>query len=339
MAIQTHPPDTRHPTPDTRRLSFAEALLEGIAEEMRRDDSVFTYGQDVGAFGGIMQSCRGLLEEFGGWRVRGAPISESALVGTAIGAALFGKRPIVEVSFGEFLPCAMNQLVLQAPNLRYMTGGRADVPVVVRTRVGDGPYRGHPQSYEAWFAHLPGLKVVMPATPADAKGLMKAAIRDDGPVLFFEHMFLYHGVRDGVPGDDYLTPIGPAAVRRQGRDVTIAATAWMVHKSLSAAQDLAREGIEAEVLDLRTLNPLDTDTVVTSVRKTGRLVVAHEAWKVGGIGGEVAATIAEQAFDYLEGPIVRVGAPHVPIPSASELRNLVIPSKADVISAVRATLV
>jgi pyruvate dehydrogenase E1 component beta subunit len=209
---------------------------------------------------------------------------------------------------------------------------------VIRTRVGDGPYRGHPHCFEAWFAHLPGLKVVMPATPADAKGLMKAAIRDDNPVLFFEHMFLYHGVRDEVPDGDYTTPIGPAAVRREGRDVTIAATAWMVHKSLVAAQELAREGIEAEVLDLRTLNPLDTDSVVASVRKTGRLVVAHEAWKVGGIGGEVAATVAERAFDALKGPIVRVGAPHVPIPSASELRNRAIPTRADVVAAVRQTL-
>ena len=321
-----------------RRLSFAEALVEGLAEELRRDPRVFTYGQDVGDFGGIMQSCKGLIEEFGPERVRGAPISEAAIVGTGLGAALFGQRPIVEISFGEFLPCAMNQLALQAPNLRYMTAGAARAPLVIRTRVGDGPYRGHPQSYEAWFAHLPGLKVVMPATPADAKGLIKAAIRDDGPVLFFEHMFLYHGIRDEVPTEEYLTPIGPAAVRREGRDLTIAATGWMVHKSLSAAQDLAREGIEAEVLDLRTLNPLDTASVIASVRRTGRLVVAHEAWKVGGIGGEVAATVAERAFDALKGPIVRVGAPHVPIPSASDLRNQVIPSKADVLVAARAAL-
>lgn len=320
-----------------RNLTYAEALVEGLAEEFRRDETVFTYGQDVGAFGGIMQSCKGLLDEFGPRRVRGAPVSESAIVGTAIGAALFGKRPVVEVSFGEFLPCAMNQLALQAPNLRYMTAGQARVPVVVRTRVGDGPYRGHPHCYEAWFAHLPGLKVVMPATAGDAKGLMKAAIRDDGPVLFFEHMFLYHGVRGDVPDGDHVTPIGPAAIRRAGRDVTIAATGWMVHKSLAAAEELAGEGIEAEVIDLRTLNPLDTETVVDSVRRTGRLVVAHEAWKVGGIGGEVAATVAERAFEALKGPIVRVGAPHVPIPSASDLRNRVIPTKADVLTAVRVT--
>jgi acetoin:2,6-dichlorophenolindophenol oxidoreductase subunit beta len=331
--------NSQQPAATSRRLTFAEALLEGIAEEMRRDESVFTYGQDVGAFGGIMQSSAGLLEQFGPWRVRGAPISESAIVGTAIGAALYGKRPIVEISFGEFLPCAMNQLVLQAPNLRYMTAGVATAPVVIRTRVGDGPYRGHPQSYEAWFAHVPGLKVVMPATPADAKGLIKAAIRDDGPVLFFEHMFLYHGVREEVPAGEYLTPIGPAAIRRTGRDVTIAATANLVHKSLSAAQDLAREGVEAEVIDLRTLNPLDTDTVVESVKRTNRLVVAHESWKVCGIGAEVAASVAEQAYDYLAGPIIRVGAPRVPIPSSSELRNMAIPSKADVVAAVRAAMV
>lgn len=324
--------------PETRRLSFAEALLEGLAEEMRRDPDVFMYGQDVGAFGGIMQSCAGLLAEFGPRRVRGAPISESAIVGTALGAALFGKRPIVEVSFGEFLPCAMNQLVLQAPNLHYMTAGVAKAPCVIRTRVGDGPYRGHPQCYEAWFVHVPGLKVVMPATPADAKGLIKAAIRDDNPVLFFEHMFLYHGVRGEVPRGDYLTPLGKAAVHRAGRDVTVVATAWMVHKALAAAEELAREGIEVEVVDPRTLNPLDRATILASVRKTGRLVVAHEAWKVGGIGGEIAATVAEEAFDALKAPIMRVGAPHVPIPSATDLRNQVIPQKSHIVAAIRATL-
>ncbi|MDP8923749.1 MAG: alpha-ketoacid dehydrogenase subunit beta [Chloroflexota bacterium] len=320
------------------RMTFAEALVGAIAREMRRDPDVFLIGQDIGPFGGAMQGTRGLFEEFGPRRIRDAPISESAMVGAAIGAALQGKRPIVEVSFGEFLPCAMNQIVLQAANLRYMTAGATRVPVVIRTRVGDGPYRGHPQSYEAWFAHVPGLKVVMPATPADASGLMTAAIRDDDPVMIFEQMFLYHAIRDDVPDGDHVTPIGVARVAREGRDVTIAATAWMVHRSLEVARTLRDEGIDAEVIDLRTLAPLDADTLLTSVRKTGRLVVAHEAWKVGGIGAEVAAVVAEGAFDALEAPIARVGAPSIPVPSATALRNMTIPSAEKIADAVRSVV-
>src|SRR3712207_4090416 len=320
------------------RMTYAEALVGATAQEMRRDPDVFLIGQDIGPFGGAMQGTRGLFEEFGPRRVRDAPISESAMVGAAIGAALQGKRPIVEVSFGEFLPCAMNQIVLQAANLRYMTAGAARVPLVIRTRVGDGPYRGHPQSYEAWFAHVPGLKVVMPATPADAWGLMTAAIRDDGPVMIFEQMFLYHAVRDDVPDGDQVTPIGVARVARPGRDVTIAATAWMVHRSIEAARTLAAAGIDAEVVDLRTLAPPDSETLLTSVRKTGRLVVAHEAWKVGGIGAEVAAVVAEGAFDALKAPIARVGAPSIPVPSATALRNMTIPSTEKIADAVRAVV-
>src|SRR3954471_17179744 len=243
-------------------MTFVEALVDGIAHEMRRDPSVFMIGQDVGPFGGAMQGARGLYAEFGPRRIRDAPISESAMVGAGIGAALFGQRPIVEVSFGEFLPCAMNQLVLQAPNLHYMTAGRASVPLVVRTRVGDGPYRGHPQSYESWFAHLPGLKVVMPAFPADAKGLMTAAIRDPNPVMVFEQMFLYHGIREDVPAGRYETPIDKARVVAAGADVTVAATGWYVHRALRVAEELEEEGIGCEVLDLRTLAPLDTETLV-----------------------------------------------------------------------------
>ncbi len=320
------------------RLTFAEALVGAMAAEMRRDPDVFFIGQDIGPFGGAMQGARGLFEEFGPRRVRDSPISESAMVGAAIGAALQGKRPVVEVSFGEFLPCAMSQIVLQAANLRYMTAGRGSVPLTIRTRVGDGPYRGHPQSYEAWFAHVPGLKVVMPATPADAWGLMAAAIRDDDPVMVFEQMFLYHAVRDEVPNGDYVVPIGRARVAREGQDLTIAATGWMVHRSLEAADSLAKDGIGVEVLDLRTLAPLDHETLLGSVRKTGRLVVAHEAWKVGGIGAEIAATVAEMAFDALKAPILRVGAPSIPVPSATALRNLTIPSAASIEAAVRATL-
>ncbi len=309
--------------------------MGAVAAEMRADPEVFMIGQDIGPFGGAMQGARGLYEEFGPRRIRDAPISESAMVGAAIGAALQGKRPIVEISFGEFLPCAMSQIVLQAANLAYMTAGDAHVPLTIRTRVGDGPYRGHPQSYEAWFAHVPGLKVVMPSTPADAWGLMASAIRDDGPVMVFEQMFLYHAIRDDVPDGEHVVPIGPARIARTGRDATIVATAWMVHRSLEAARVLTDEGVDVEVIDLRTLAPWDQDTVLASVRKTGRLVVAHEAWKVGGFGAEVAATVAERAFDALRAPIARVGAPSIPVPSATALRNLTIPTADAIADAVR----
>ena len=319
----------------TRRMTYAEALVDGIATEMRRDPRVFLIGQDIGPFGGALSGARGLFDEFGPRRVRDAPISESAMMGAGIGAALFGQRPIVEVSFGEFLPCAMNQLVLQAPNLHYMTAGRASVPLVVRTRVGDGPYRGHPQSYEAWFAHVPGLKVVMPAFPADAKGLMIAAIRDPNPVMIFEPMSLYHALREDVPEGEHLTPIGEARIVNQGRDITVAATGWLVHSALRVAEELEEEGISVEVIDVRTIAPLDTQTLLRSVRKTGRLVVAHEAWRVGGIGAEIAATVADEAFDALRAPIKRVGARHVPIPSTASLRELALPGDTNLRTVIR----
>ena len=327
-------PTTATTATATRRLTYVEAVIEAIAQEMRRDERVFCIGQDIGPFGGAMQGARGLYEEFGRARILEAPISESAMVGAAIGAALFGRRPIVEVSFGEFLPAAMNQLINQAPNLHYMTGGVARVPVVVRTRVGDGPYRGHPQDYSAWFAHVPGLKVVMPATPADAKGLMTAAIRDDNPVLFFEPMSLSHGPRGEVPVDDHVAPIGAARIARPGRDVTIVAWGSSLPLALQAAATLARDDIEAEVVDLRTLAPFDRDTVLASVRRTGRLVTAHEAWVGGGFGAEVAAAVAEGALDALRAPVVRVGAAPVPIPSGP-LRRHALPTAAHIVDAVR----
>src|ERR1051326_4529886 len=235
----------------SHRLTHMEAVVEAIALEMRRDPRVFLIGQDIGPFGGSMQGTNGLYEEFGPERIREAPISESAMVGAALGAALFGQRPIVEISFGEFLPAAMNQLINQAPNLHYMTGGVARVPVVVRTRVGDGPYGGHPQDYSAWFAHVPGWKVVMPATPADAKGMMTAAIRDESPVLFFEAMSLSHAARAAVPRDTFETSIGKARIAREGRDATVVALGSSVPLAMRAASELAQEGIELEILDLQ----------------------------------------------------------------------------------------
>jgi pyruvate dehydrogenase E1 component beta subunit len=317
-----------------RRMTQTEAIIEAIAAEMRRDERVFLIGQDIGLFGGAMQGTKGLYEEFGGRRVLEAPISESAMVGAALGAALFGRRPIVEISFGEFLPAAMSQLINQAPNLHYMTGGVARVPAVIRTRVGDGPYRGHPQDYSGWFAGVPGLKVVMPATPADARGLMTAAIRDDNPVLFFEAMSLAHGPRDAAPTGEHVVPIGTARVARRGRDVTIVACGSAVPLSLQAAATLAAEGIDVEVIDLRSLAPWDRQTVLDSVRRTRRLVTAHEAWVTGGFGAEVAATVAEHALGALAAPIVRVGASAVPIPSGP-LRRHALPAASTIAAAVR----
>ena len=321
-----------------KRMTFVEALVEGIREEMRRDPNVFVLGQDIGPFGGSLRSTLGLWEEFGPTRIFDTPISESAAAGICLGAALEGLRPILDISFGEFLASAMPQIVLHAPVVHWLTLGKARVPLTIRTKVGEGPYGGHPQCFEAWFTHVPGLKVVMPSTPADAKGLMKAAIRDDDPVLFFEHMYLYHGVRDVVPDGEHLVPIGRAEVKRPGKDVTVAATAWMVHRALQAARQFAAEGIEVEVLDLRTLAPLDTATLLASVRKTGRLVVAHEAWKIGGLGAEVAATVAEQAFGSLRAPIVRVGAPHTPVPAHPTIRRAFLPDAQGIADAVHAAM-
>jgi len=325
-----------HPA-TTRRLTHMEAVVEAIAGEMRRDDRVCYIGQDAGRFGGAMQGTKGLHDEFGDRRIRDAPIAESAMVGVALGAALFGRRPIVEISFGEFLPAAMNQLINQAPNLHYMTGGVARAPVVIRTRVGDGPYGGHPQDYSAWFAHVPGLKVVMPATPADAKGMMTAAIRDDNPVLFFEGMSLSHSRRADVPAGEHIVPIGPARLARMGNDVTVVAVGSMVPVALQAAESLAPDGVDAEVIDLRSLAPWDAEMVAGSVHKTGRLMTVHEAWVAGGIGAEVIATVMERAGGDLIAPVMRVGAAPIPIPSGP-LRKYALPTVESVRRAILTTV-
>jgi pyruvate/2-oxoglutarate/acetoin dehydrogenase E1 component len=317
-----------------RLLTQTEAVVEAIASEMRRDERVLYIGQDVGPMGGSMQGTRGLHDEFGPRRIREAPISESAMVGAAIGAALFGQRPIVEISFGEFIPAAMSQLINQAPNLRYMTGGVARVPVVIRTRVGDGPYGGHPQDYSAWFAHVPGLKVVMPARPADAYGLMLAAIRDDNPVLFFEPMSLAHAPREMVPVGDGCVPIGAARIARSGSDVTVAAVGSMVAASLRAASLLEGDDIHVEVIDMRSIRPLDTGCVVASVRRTGRLVTVHEAWVTAGLGAEIVAAIAEACPSALRAPAVRLGTAAVPTPSG-KVRPHALPNTERIVDAIR----
>jgi acetoin:2,6-dichlorophenolindophenol oxidoreductase subunit beta len=320
-----------------RRMAQTEAVVDAIAYEMRRDPRVLYIGQDVGQMGGSMQGTHGLHAEFGARRIREAPISESAMVGAAIGAALFGQRPIVEISFGEFLPAAMNQLVNQAPNLRYMTGGVARVPVVIRTRVGDGPYGGHPQDYSAWFGHLPGLKVVMPGCPGDARGLMLAALRDDNPVLFFEPMALAHSPRSAVAAGAECVPIGRAQVVRAGDDVTVVAIGSMVNASLHAGMRLAAAGVEIEVIDVRTIQPLDRSLVVESVRRTGRLVTVHEAWVSGGLGAEIVAAVAEAAPPVLRAPVQRVGTAAVPTPSG-KVRRFALPNTEAIIAAVHRVL-
>jgi pyruvate/2-oxoglutarate/acetoin dehydrogenase E1 component len=317
----------------TRELTQTDAVIAAIAGEMRRDPRVFYIGQDVGAMGGSMQGTRGLSAEFGPRRIREAPISESAMLGAAIGAALFGQRPIVEISFGEFIPAAMNQLINQAPNLHYMSGGSARVPLVVRTRVGDGPYGGHPQDYSAWFAHVPGWKVVMPAQPSDARGLMVSAIRDDNPVLFFEPMSLAHAPHGPVSDDDgSLVPIGSARIARAGSDLTIVAIGSMVPAALRAAEALSREGIDAEVIDLRSIQPLDTACVVRSVRRTGRLVTVHESWVTAGLGAEVVAAVAEACPGTLRAPVIRVGTAPVPTPSG-KVRPHALPNAERIVQA------
>jgi pyruvate dehydrogenase E1 component beta subunit len=315
-------------------MTQTEAVVDAIACQMRCDPRVFYIGQDVGAMGGSLQGTHGLSAEFGVRRIREAPISESAMVGAAIGAALFGQRPIVEISFGEFIPTAMSQLINQAPNLRYMTGGVARVPVVIRTRVGDGPYGGHPQDYSVWFAHVPGLKVVMPASPSDARGLMLAAIRDDNPVLYIEAMSLAHAPREAVDTDAGCVPIGCARLARAGADVTVAAVGSMVPAGLRAAATLEEDGIDVEVIDMRSIQPLDTRCVVESVKRTGRLVTVHEAWVTAGLGAEIVAAVAEACPGALRAPAVRLGTAPVPTPSG-KLRQFALPNAERIAAAIR----
>ena len=317
-----------------RETRYIKAINEALLEEMARDESVFVVGEDVGSAGGAFSATRDLLQRFGERRVRDTPISEAAIVGIATGAAIRGLRPVAEIMFADFLTLSMDQIVNQLAKVRYMFGGMYRMPVVIRAACGAGLNAGpqHSQSLEAWFAHVPGLEVVMPATPYDAKGLLKSAIRDDNPVLFLEHKALYASKGD-VPEEEYLVPIGKAEVRRAGGDVTIVTASRMVHQSLEAALTLAAEGIEAEVIDLRTISPLDREAILRSVEKTSRLVVAHEAVKAFGLGAEVVAMVCEELGGRLRASVARVGAPFVPVPFAQEKQYL--PAAADVVQAVK----
>ena len=312
--------------PETRSLTFRAAVLEALCSEMRRDDSVILIGEDIGAAGGVFKQTEGLFAQFGGERVIDTPISESGAFGIAVGAAMAGQRPVFEVMFGDFITLIMDQLVNQAAKIHYMSAGQFRVPLVVRTAVGIGGNLGpqHSQSLHAWPVHIPGLKVVMPSTPADAKGLMTASIRDDGPVIFFEDRMLYN-FRDAVPDGDYVVPLGRAETKRAGRDVSMIATGRMVHVALSAAELLAEDGVSIEVIDPRSLVPLDVESLVTSVKKTSRAIVVDGGCRQYGITGEIAATIAEQAFDWLDAPVLRIGAADVPIPFSRSLEPLVLP--------------
>ncbi|MBM4331368.1 MAG: alpha-ketoacid dehydrogenase subunit beta [Deltaproteobacteria bacterium] len=320
-----------------KEVRYIRAITEALTEEMARDESVFVIGEDVAYPGGSFSATRGLLEEFGGRRVKDTPISEAAIVGLALGAATQGLRPVVEIMFMDFLPLCMDQIVNQVAKTRYMFGGQYQVPLVIRTPCGGGLNAGpqHSQCLESWFAHVPGLKVVMPATPYDVKGLLKASIRDDNPVLFVENKALY-GLKGEIPEEDYLLPIGKADVKKPGKDVTVVATSRMVHQSLEAARTLSEEGIEVEVIDLRTISPLDKETIFQSVEKTSRLVVAHEAVKAFGVGAEIAAMVAEEMIDCLDAPILRVGAPFTPVPF--NLESFYLPNAEDVIKAVKKAL-
>ena len=316
-------------------MTYVEAIRQGIWEEMERDASVFLLGEDIGAYGGAFKVTEGMLEKFGADRVIDTPISESAIVGAAVGAALMGMRPVVEMQFMDFIACGFDQIVNMAAKIHYRWGPA--VPMVIRGPSGAGVHCGpfHSQSNEMWFVHTPGLKVVVPATASDAKGLIKASIRDDNPVIFYEHKFLYRRVKDEVPEEDYVVPLGKAAVRRDGTDISVITYGAMVWTALDAARELEKEGISLEVVDLRSLLPYDEETVLSSVRKCSKAILLHEDTRTGGMAGELAALIAEKAFEDLDGPIVRVTAPDTPVPFAPPLEEYFLPNAQKVADAAR----
>lgn len=325
-------------TDNKREITYLEAVREAMVQEMRLDKEVFLIGEDIGTYGGAFGVSKGMLEEFGPERIRDTPISEAAIAGAATGAALMGMRPIMEVMFMDFLTISMNQLVNQAAKMRFMFGGKCSIPMVIRAPSGSGTGAAaqHSQSLEAWFVNVPGIKVVAPSSPQDAKGLLIAAIRDNNPVLFMEHKLLYR-LKGPVPEETYCLPLQSAEVKRQGTDLTIVAYSIMVPRALEAAEQLSAEGIDVEVVDLRCLKPLDTDTIIRSVSKTGRVLIAHEAPITGGFGGEVAAVIAgSDAFDYLDAPIRRLAGRDVPIPYNRNLERAAVPQVEDIIVAARA---
>ncbi len=323
-------------TTETRELTIREALNEALAQEMRRDKSVFCMGEDVAIYGGAYGVTQGLLEEFGEARIRDTAISEAAIVGAGIGAAMTGMRPVVELMYVDFIGIAMDQIYNQAAKLRYMFGGKVEIPLVIRSQGGAGRTLGsqHSNSLEAWLIHCPGLRVAMPSTAYDSKGLLLSAIRDDNPVAFIEHKAIYTDTGE-CPEEDFTIPFGVARVTRPGSDATIVSYSRMATRSLAAASALETEGIDCEVIDLRTIAPWDTNAVVESVAKTNRLVVVEEGTRTGGVGAEIASTVAEIAFDELDAPIERVAGGDVPVPSSRTLETAAIPQEEDIVAAVK----
>src|SRR5213595_3706342 len=320
-------------------MSYREAVRDALSRTMREDDAVFVMGEDIAEMGGSMGVTQGMLDEFGPERIRNTPISEVALAGAAIGAAMQGMRPVAEIMYEDFLTIATEQIVNQAAKHRYMSGGQLSVPVVFRTQGGAGwsPGAQHAQQLESWFVHIPGLKVVFASTPEDVRGLLWSSIYDDNPVVFFEHRTLY-GLKEEVPEEIEPIPLGRARVHREGEDVTVIATGRLVHEALAAAAEAEKEGVSVEVVDPRTLQPLDENALVSSVKKTNRCVVAHEAVVRGGFGAEVAAVIQYQAFDWLDAPVERVGAKFCPLPFAPVMEEWVVPHANDVLEAIYRTV-
>ncbi len=316
-------------------MTYLEALRQGLWEEMERDPSVFLLGEDIAAFGGAFKVTAGFLEQFGEDRVIDTPIAEAAIVGTSIGAALMGKRPVAEMQFMDFISCGLDQIVQMAAKIHYRWG--AEVPLVVRGPSGGGVHGGpfHSQSNEMWFVRTPGLKVVVPATAYDAKGLIKAAIRDPNPVVFFEHKYLYRRIKEEVPAEDYTVPLGRAEIRRPGSDVAVITYGAMVWTALEAAEQLEADGISTQVVDLRTLVPYDKESVLSSVRKCNRVILLHEDTRTGGMAGELAALIAEESFEDLDAPVVRITAPDTPIPFSPPLEEFFLPQAGQVVEAAR----
>lgn len=322
-------------TAGSAETTYLEAISQALDEEMTRDERVFLMGEDIGAYGGAFKITEGFLQKYGEWRVLDTPLAESGFVGAAIGAAMMGLRPVVEMQFADFISCAFDQITEVAAKNHYRWG--AAVPMVIRAPFGGGIHGGpfHSECPEGWFFHSPGLKLVAPSTPYDAKGLLKAAIRDPNPVIYFEHKFLYRRIKAVLPQDDFVVPIGKADVKRTGSDISVITYGAMVHLALEAAQELAKEGIEVEVVDLRTLIPLDTDTIYASVRKTSKAIILHEDNKTGGIGAEIAARLTEECFDYLDGPIIRIAPPDTPVPFSTPLEEFYLPKSSDIVVAAK----
>ena len=319
-----------------KEIRYIRAITEALREEMARDENIFIIGEDVGAGDGAFSATRGLLQEFGDRRIKDAPISESGFMGLALGAAMTGLRPVVEIMFMDFLTVCMDQIVNEIAKARYMFGGQFKVPITIRTPAGAAGSGGpqHSQCLEAWFAHIPGLKVVMPSTAYDVKGLLKSSIRDDNPVIFIEHKQLY-AKKEEIPEEEYLLPLGKADIKREGSDVTIVATGIIVLEAMAAADKLAAEGISIEIIDPRTISPLDKEAILDSVKKTGRLVIAQEAVTTCGFGSEIAAIIAEEAMDYLDAPIKRVGARFTPLAFSKPMEDFCLPNSESIVRAVK----